>query len=316
MHKEFAMSKSFLVLLSLGLSPIVWSMQPMTDEKMAEMTGQDGMTIGVNMDQIVVDRIALIDTNGLAGSTTLDKRSGFVVAGENSTTPISLTFNGNNATNPSLKAVIDSDGGTNNNAFVNIGLSFSSNITGLTISPLSVYLAGVNAISTKSDAKSIFNGTNLQTNVKQILRLNDGLDIHFKSGNSPRANIQLGHSPQGQIVRLGGAISSICTNNVKGCNIKVVDGNTGIDFGFQFTAFNPATGFDLAGFYTSIKPDGVEIGNVGTSSKFNLKFNALTLGTVGQSSTEMFKAIPNGPIGNIGMDGVSVKDLKMHISGL
>ncbi|BBF76183.1 hypothetical protein URS_0130 [Acinetobacter ursingii] len=55
--------------------------------------------------------------------------------------PTTLTFNGANNT-PSLNIVADTDGGINNKAFANLAVSFANQITGLTISPFSIYLAG------------------------------------------------------------------------------------------------------------------------------------------------------------------------------
>ena len=53
---------------------------------LAAATGQNGLTLGIQADQVKFNQVALIDTNGIA-STSYNSKAGLVIAG-NSTNPV------------------------------------------------------------------------------------------------------------------------------------------------------------------------------------------------------------------------------------
>ena len=321
------------------------AMQPMDDQSLSSTTGQDGLSIGIQSN-IQFNQMAVIDQTGLAEtSSDYGNRAGLVIAGvAGSSDPVRVTgLNGTNETTLGLNAMIDTDAGTSSigGAFANIAVSFADNVTGLHISPLSIYAASNNVLSNMAadgtyTRASIFQaGTNLpqvagdQPLVREIVRTGD-IDIAF-AANKPMLNIQLGAAPQGHMIMFGGAIDSICGTR-SGCNIQLVsdyetsgDPTTdpvGASFDFQLTGYNNSP-FSLNGFYAGI--EGISgtndtgafvFGNDGVSDKFNLGLNNVTLGTVGNAATETFNNLPNASMGNIGAIGASVTNLKMRVSGM
>ena len=327
----------------LLLSPLAMAMQPMDDQSLSATTGQDGLTIGVQAN-VQFNQIAIIDNDGLSygGYTapSYTNRAGLViagVAGQSTAAPVKVSgLNGSADTILGFKAAIDTDAGTasTGGAFANIALAFDSNITGLRISPFSIYTASPTSLSNMNGGtytrNSIFSsGTLLKSDVKELLRVG-GIDIVFGS-NKPSLNIQLGAAPQGRMVLFDGAIESICGSGT-GCNILLVSdyaaaGNSttapvGASFDFKLTG-NNGNPFGLKGFYAGIygsagatDKGGVVFGNAGTTDKFDLQLNNVLLGTSGSQKAGTFNNLPNASIGNIGMSGASVTNLQMKVSGM
>ncbi|MDC4626695.1 DUF6160 family protein [Acinetobacter baumannii] len=307
--------------LLLAGSSSVCAMQPLDDQSLAAATGQNGLTLGIQADQVKFNQVALIDTNGIA-STSYNSKAGLVIAG-NSTNPVpGIEFiKAAVSTNPSFNIAIDTDAG-GGNPFLNLAVTMGSDVNGIRLLPFSVYLAPSASLSSPSDyaltsyaPKSIFSsGTTVNTGVKELIRSSGNLDINFVQTNKPRLNIQLGHAAQSVMVKFGGAIQSICSA-AYGCPITLVSDNTGATFGFKFAGTNASTGFVLDGFYAGVDPTGLTIGNIGVSSKFDASLNNVTLGNLGTQSTTTFNNLPNGSMGSFGVTGASVTDFKMKVSG-
>lgn len=327
----------------LLLSPLAMAMQPMDDQSLSAMTGQNGLTIGVQAN-VQFNQMAIIDNDGLSygGYTapSYTNRAGLViagVAGQATAAPVKVSgLNGSSETTLGFRAAIDTDAGTasKGGTFANIALSFNNNVTGLRISPFSIYTATSSSLSSLNSStytrNTIFNsGTLLKNDVKELLRVG-GIDIVFGS-NKPSMNIQMGAAPQGHMVMFDGAIESICGSGT-GCNVMLVSdyaaaGNSttapvGASFDFKLTG-NNGNPFGLKGFYAGIygptgatDKGGVIFGNTGTSSKFDLQLNNVLLGTSGSQKAGTFNNLPNASIGNIGMSGASVTNLQMKVSGM
>ncbi|MCH7336238.1 DUF6160 family protein [Acinetobacter sp. NIPH 2699] len=328
------MNKKLGYVSLLLLSPFTMAMQPMDDQSLSLATGQDGLSIGINTD-LEFKHIAIIDQDGLSYTDpdAYTNKAGLViagVAGQATAQNVKISgLSGGSATQLGLKAVIDTDRGIGTNgAFANIALSFDG-VDGIRISPFSIYAAPSTTLSTLVGnvytANSIFDSGNiLKTNVKEILRSNSNIDIAFDTNNKPNMNIQLGAVPQDKMVLFGGAINSICGTGT-GCNMLLVSDYTtsgdsttapvGASFDFQLTGHD-GNAFALNGFYAGIENTGLIFGNTGESSKFDLKLNNVTLGTAGQSATGTFNTLPNASIGNIGMTGASVTNLRVNVGGM
>ena len=335
----------------LLLSPVTMAMQPLDDQSLSATTGQDGLSIAVNISKIDFDQIAIIDKDGFAkkGETALPTAA-LVMAkrlGTSDTTGVDFvrTFNTNgtiqNSSTELLKAVIDTDAGTGTNgAFANVALTFGSDVNGIRIRPFSLYMTPKDVISMISGStytrKSIFDsGTTNYTKdtsgnaypIRELLRSNSNIDIKFMSTNKPTMNLQLGASPQGHLVMFGGAIDSICgstTAQPDGCSFNLVSGTTGAKFDLQMSG-KDANGFSLNGFYAGIEagagsiPGAVVFGNTGVSDKLNLNLNNIKMGDeipVGSLNSNIFNGLQNGSLGNIGAVGVSATNLKMRVSGM
>lgn len=334
--------------LSLFLTPFAIAMQPLDDQSLSTATGQDGLNIGVNVSKIEFKQISVIDSDGwdtkTVAATEYRGRAALVFAQSPNATVSnpSITFKaGGAASDLDLKAVIDADKGTGTNgAFANIAVSFG-NVDEFVISPLSIYAAAdstgvLSSVSGSTYTRGSIFGTNtsiLKTGVKEILRLQNGVNVKFLSTNKPKMNIQLGSAPQGKMVRFGGAIDSICGAG-SGCNMMLVSGYDGSNnpigasFNFQLNASNP-TGFSLDKFYAGIigessagQKDGALIfGNEGKSDNIDLKLNNIQLGNTATipattDAAYRFNGLQNSSIGNIGFTNASVTDLKMRVSGM
>ena len=337
--------------LSLLLfTPMAMAMQPLDDQSLSAMTGQDGLTVSVNISKIDFKQAAIIDNDGFSNpDATLPGKAALVMATSpggpaNIGIDFVQTFNANgsiqNSSSELFKAVIDSDAGTGKNgAFANVALTLGSDVNGLRIRPFSVYLtpdqydpndSTKHAISTLVGSTytqhSIFStGTTLKSsNIKELLRVSNNIDIKFVSNNKPTMNFQLGASPQGHMVMFGGAIDSICApsaTQADGCSFNLVSGATGAKFDLQMTSTD-ANGFSLNGFYAGIEngagavPDAVVFGHAGTSDKMDLAIKNVMLGDAGASNTNTFNGLQNGSLGNIGAVGISATNLKMRVSGM
>jgi hypothetical protein len=331
--------------LCLALSPSIMAMDALDDKSLSATTGQDGISLSVDISKVNFKQAAIIDTDGFSSALTLPEKAALVMAtSPGGPTNIGIdfvqTFNANgsiqNSSAELFNAVVDSSKGTGpNGAFNNIALSFGRNVNGFRIRPFSVYLVpnGVNAISSLVGStytqQSIFStGTTLKsTNIKELLRVNNNIDVKFIANNKPRMNIQLGSSPQGHLVSFGGAVDSVCASTTaqpNGCSFNLVSGSTGAKFDFQMSG-KDANGFSLNGFYMGVEsgagvdPGAVVFGNTGVSDKLNLKINNIWLGdTIPAASLNpnMLNGLQNGSIGNIGAVGVSATDLKMRVSGM
>lgn len=337
--------------LSLLLfTPMAMAMQPLDDQSLSAMTGQDGLTVSVNISKIDFKQAAIIDNDGFSNpDATLPGKAALVMAASQGAASPTIgvdfvqTFNadGSIVHNPAqlLNMSIDSDAGAaaNGGAFTNIALSLGNGVNGMRIRPFSVYLApnAPNVISSLSGSAytrgSIFTtGTTLKSaNIKELLRVSNNIDIKFVSNNKPTMNFQLGASPQGHMVMFGGAIDSVCGTG-SGCNMMLVsdyatagDPSTayGVGFDLQMTSTD-ANGFSLNDFYAGIEagagsiPGAVVFGHAGTSDKMNLAIKNVMLGDAGAANANVFNGLNNGSLGNIGAVGVSATNLKMRVSGM
>ncbi|ENU96210.1 hypothetical protein F970_01317 [Acinetobacter sp. CIP 102082] len=189
----------------LLLSPMAMAMQPLDDQSLSAMTGQDGLTVSVNISKIDFKQAAIIDNDGFSNpDATLPGKAALVMATSpggpaNIGIDFVQTFNANgsiqNSSSELFKAVIDSDAGTGTNgAFANVALTLGSDVNGLRIRPFSVYLtpdqydpgdSTKHAISTLVGSDytqhSIFStGTTLKSaNIKELLRVSNNIDVKF-----------------------------------------------------------------------------------------------------------------------------------------
>ncbi|MCL5768123.1 DUF6160 family protein [Acinetobacter sp. ANC5681] len=343
-------NKKIGCLALLLFSPFASAMQPLDDQSLSAMTGQDGLTVSVNISKFDFKQAAIIDNDGFSNpDATLPGKAALVMATSpggpaNIGIDFVQTFNANgsiqNSSSELFKAVIDSDAGTGTNgAFANVALTLGSDVNGLRIRPFSVYLtpdqydpgdSTKHAISTLVGSTytqhSIFStGTTLKSsNIKELLRVSNNIDVKFVTTNKPRMNIQLGASPQGHLVMFSGAVDSVCasTNSQpSGCSFNLVSGSTGAKFDLQMSG-EDANGFSLNGFYAGIEagagsiPGAVIFGNTGVSDKLNLNLNNVWLGDADAANANVFNGLNNGSLGNIGAVGISATNLKMRVSGM
>ena len=304
-------------------SPLTMAMQPLDDEILSNTTGQDGINIGLGVSKIELKQASIIDNDGISTGSDYKGRASLVLAGQTNT-PVSINLVGANA-NPTISTIIDTDDG-GGKPFANIGISIAQNITGIKISPFSIYVASATSTSDAVNNKSIYATTGtLNADVKKILNIgsaSNNFEIAFHNTNKPGLNVQLGNVPQSHMLAFSGAIQSICGTG-SGCPISIVSDTTSASFNFQLQANNPTTGFRLDQFHAGIEKGGVVFGNYGlnatdkiTSDKVDVALNNVMLGDAGVSDPNIFNGIKNGSMGHIGAVDASITNLKIRISGL
>ncbi|MCO8109358.1 pilus assembly protein FilA [Acinetobacter indicus] len=194
---------------SMALSANAFAMQAMDDSALSATTGQDGLSIGIGISKIEIEKLFIHDNDGLNG--TIDNAGAIVIKGNGTgltatkgvviTAPLDLT-------NPSSPVVdesrtiashnladlkIDSDAGAGggNTAFINIAAD---------VSGLDIYIGeiGVTASGKQGGASttSELRRGGVDSNYNAIL---SGLTL--KTGPMS-ANIQLGAAPQGAMIKL------------------------------------------------------------------------------------------------------------------
>lgn len=304
-------------------SPLSLAMEPLDDQVLSNTTGQDGINIGLGISKVEVKQASIIDNDGITSGTDYKGRASLVFAGQTNI-PVSVSLVGANA-NPSISTIIDTDGGSGK-PFANVGVSIAQNITGIKVSPFSIYVASAASTSDASNNKSIYATTGtLNTDVKKILNVgsaSNNFEIAFHNTSKPGVNVQLGNVPQSQMLVFSGAIQSICGTGT-GCPISIVSDATAASFDFQLKATDTINGFRLNQFHAGVEKGGIVFGNYGanttdkiTSDKVNFTLNNVMLGDAGVSDPNVFGGLKNGSMGNMGVVGASVTNLKMRISGL
>ena len=315
------MKKVFVTLSILALSHSAFALEQMNDQDLASQTGQDGITIKLGVSAVAFDQVSLIDTDGMTGATG---SAALVIAplvkptATGGSTQINFLNAGGTAVNNLFTATIDSDGGAvSSDAFANINLAFSE-LKKITIDPFAIYLAPTtNNSRTIGSVGSVFgSGTTLRAGVSKLLQIGSGtekLTVNFKDALG--VNIQLGNAPQGHLVTLSGSLQSI---NIP--KIKIFSNNAGatssLSLDAELKATNASTGVSLGGFYVDVVPGGLNFGKTGTTDKFDLTLNNVVAGEIGVSDPNTFNGLKNGPMGNFGMVGASVTNLKVNVKGM
>ncbi|ATO19624.1 pilus assembly protein FilA [Acinetobacter sp. LoGeW2-3] len=238
---------------SMAISANAMAMQAMDDSALSATTGQDGLSIGIGISKIAIERLFIHDNDGLAakgaagdaGYGGTGNAGAIVIMGKKATaTSEATTANWEAPSTDShgiviganyekdadtgeylhllgsrnlADLVIDSDAGTaaNGGAFINIaaavsGLDIQIGAIGVTASANSkaAYDAGL------AGADSIRRGGGATVN-----KILSGLDI--KTGQM-NANIQVGSSPQGAMIKL----DTIMTGGLEINNLGLLDNSS------------------------------------------------------------------------------------------
>ncbi|RZG78751.1 pilus assembly protein FilA [Acinetobacter sp. WCHAc060033] len=211
---------------AVAVSSNAMAMQAMDDAALSSTTGQDGISIGIGISRVEIDKLHVFDGDGLAGGyNTVTVNSGVVTSTPTTAAAGAITINDvvvgapmtakiipdpNDATkqieDPSgaktldvtrtisatdhnlANLVIDTDGG-NGSPFLNV----AATVSGLDISLGKIE---VNDVTSSSKAGAYVAGTGSA----EIL---SGLSL--KTGRMT-ANIQLGNTPQGAMIKLDGSM--------------------------------------------------------------------------------------------------------------
>lgn len=196
------MFTKLVLVSSMAISANAMAMQSMDDAALSAATGQDGINIGIALDStgISIDKLYLHDNDGLQTSTNITGATG--VAGAIAIDGITITQTG---TGNLLDLVIDTDAGTSGEAFLNIAASVGA----VDISIGSIGVAPSNGASLTDTTTAVRGVTGTPT---EILT---GLDLSL---GAISANVQLGATPQGAMIKLDSTLEGGLTISNLGIN--------------------------------------------------------------------------------------------------
>lgn len=280
------MFTKLVLVSSMAISANAMAMQSMDDAALSAATGQDGINIGIALDStgISIDKLYLHDNDGLQTSTNITGATG--VAGAIEIDGITITQTG---TGNLLDLVIDTDAGTSGEAFLNIAASVGA----VDISIGSIGVAPSNGASLTDTTTAVRGVTGTPT---EILT---GLDLSL---GAITANVQLGATPQGAMIKLDSTLEGGLTISNLGINDAAGGGQIYLDNIYVRGAGN-TTGDLNIDTDISVTNAGLRIQNNSTQN-MNVYIAGVHLGSSGAAS-----------IGDVEIQGLNVGTSTITISG-
>lgn len=228
---------------SVAISANAMAMQAMDDATLGVTTGQSGISIGLGLSKIEIEKLYIHDNDGLTAAGTAGT-AGF--GGTSTAGAISIKANGTGATATNgivisantdslltshnlADLTIDSDAGVggDDSAFINIG----AKVSGLNIAIGEIGVTASGTAGAGSNADTIRRG-GVSTNYNAVL---SGLTL--KTGVMD-ANIQVGASPQGAMIMLDTSM----VGGLEITNLGILDNSTKLGDGTGNSAANRAAG--------------------------------------------------------------------------
>ena len=283
------MFTKLVLVSSMAISANAMAMQSMDDAALSAATGQDGINIGIALDStgISIDKLYLHDNDGLQTSTGITGATG--VAGAIAIDGITITQTG---TGNLLDLVIDTDAGTSGEAFLNIAASVGA----VDISIGSIGVAPSNGASLTDTTTAVRGVTGTPT---EILT---GLDLSL---GAISANVQLGATPQGAMIKLDSTLEGGLTISNLGINDAAGGGQIYLDN--IYVRGDNATGDLDIDTDISVSNAGLRIQNK-SNQGMNVYLEGVRLGASTTGAT-------NASIGDVEIQGLNVGQSTITISG-
>ncbi|MFW1802125.1 DUF6160 family protein [Acinetobacter nematophilus] len=203
---------------AVAVSSNAMALQAMDDAALSATTGQDGISIGIGISKVDIDKVHVFDGDGLSATAKLSDGvngatdgtpilGGTAKAGAITINNVVLTANTASLLSSHNLAdiTIDTDG-NGGSPFLNIGAA----VSGLNISLGKIEVNDVDATTTNSPYK-------VGTGTATIL---NGLTL---TTGKTAANIQLGNTPQGAMIKLAGSMTGGLTIS----NLSLHDASAG-----------------------------------------------------------------------------------------
>ncbi|MCU4379709.1 putative pilus system protein FilA [Acinetobacter haemolyticus] len=284
------MFTKLVLVSSMAISANAMAMQSMDDAALSAATGQDGINIGIALDStgISIDKLYLHDNDGLQTSTNIAGATG--VAGAIAIDGITITQTG---TDNLLDLVIDTDAGTSGEAFLNIAASVGA----VDISIGSIGVAPSNGASLTDTTTAVRGVTGTPT---EILT---GLDLSL---GAISANVQLGATPQGAMIKLDSTLEGGLTISNLGINDAAGGGQIYLD-NIYVRGTGNTTGDLNIDTDISVTQNGLQLKNNSTQG-MNVYLEGVRLGAQATGST-------NASIGDVEIQGLNVGTSTITISG-
>lgn len=270
---------------SLAISANAMAMQSMDDAALSAATGQDGINIGIALGSggITIDKLYLHDNDGLATSTGITGASG--TAGAIVISGVTVTQKG---TGNLLDLAIDTNGASGSNgAFLNVAA---------TVGAVDVHVGsiGVGTSGTLNQTTAVRGIT--ETAPTEII---SGLDLSL---GQISANVQLGSTPQGAMIKVNSSLQGGLTLSNFGINDAAGGGKIVLDKVMVRGAGNTTGDLDVNADI-SVVPTGLRIQNNSTQG-MNVYAQGVHLGAAGNAS-----------IGDLEIQGLNVGKSTITISG-
>ena len=295
----------------------VQAMEPLDEQQLAAATGQDGITIGIQLPNSTIsfNQIGLVsidDRNNPASS-----RASLVMAPNNYSPTQGIRFF-TGAGTPTLQPFtikVDADANAGD-PLLNVNFALPTDLERIRINPFSVYIANGSGSIFSSRLTNGAGSNTLRAGVTEMLRVGtNGIDMTFLAGDTVALNVQLGAEAQGHMFQFtGGSVLSVASNSP----IELVSKNGAAtsSLPFHLDIRDQVTGFRLNGFYGDISASGLVIGKDGWTDKLDIRINNIIAGDIPAVSPTAFNGLANGSMGNIGLEGVRVENLKINVAGL
>lgn len=270
---------------SLAISANAMAMQSMDDAALSAATGQDGINIGIALGSggVSIDKLYLHDNDGLASSTGITGASG--TAGAIAISGVTLTQTG---TGNLLDLAIDTNGASGSNgAFLNVAA---------TVGAVDIHVGsiGVGTSGTLNQTTAVRGIT--ETAPTEII---SGLDLSL---GQISANVQLGATPQGAMIKVNSSLKGGLTLSNFGINDAAGGGKIVLDKVMVRGAGNTTGDLDVNA-NISVVPTGLKIQNNSTQG-MNVYAQGIHLG-----------AAANASIGDLEIQGLNVGTSTITISG-
>ncbi|NAR62918.1 protein FilA [Acinetobacter haemolyticus] len=280
------MFTKLVLVSSMAISANAMAMQSMDDAALSAATGQDGINIGIALDStgISIDKLYLHDNDGLQTSTNIAGATG--VAGAIAIDGITIT---QTTTDNLLDLVIDTDAGTSGEAFLNIAASVGA----VDISIGSIGVAPSNGASLTDTTTAVRGVTGTPT---EILT---GLDLSL---GAISANVQLGATPQGAMIKLDSTLEGGLTISNLGINDAAGGGQIYLDNIYVRGTGNTTGDLDID-TDISVTTSGLQLKNNSTQG-MNVYLEGVRLGSSTAAS-----------IGDVEIQGLNVGQSTITISG-
>ncbi|MCE7533400.1 putative pilus system protein FilA [Acinetobacter nosocomialis] len=270
---------------SLAISANAMAMQSMDDAALSAATGQDGINIGIALGSggISIDKLYLHDNDGLATSTGITGASG--TAGSIAISGVTVTQKG---TGNLLDLAIDTNGASGSNgAFLNVAA---------TVGAVDVHVGsiGVGTSGTLNTTTAVRGIT--ETAPTEII---SGLDLSL---GQISANVQLGSTPQGAMIKVNSSLQGGLTLSNFGINDAAGGGKIVLDKVMVRGSGNTTGDLDVNA-NISVVPTGLRIQN-NSAQGMNVYAQGVHLGAAGNAS-----------IGDLEIQGLNVGTSTITISG-
>ncbi|MFI8146008.1 DUF6160 family protein [Acinetobacter sp. ABJ_C1_1] len=270
---------------SLAISANAMAMQSMDDAALSAATGQDGINIGIALGSggISIDKLYLHDNDGLATSTGITGSSG--TAGSIAISGVTVTQKG---TGNLLDLKIDTNGASGSNgAFLNVAATVGA--VDVHVGSIGVGTSG--SLNTTTAVRGI-----TETAPTEII---SGLDLSL---GQISANVQLGSTPQGAMIKVNSSLQGGLTLSNFGINDAAGGGKIVLDKVMVRGSGNTTGDLDVNA-NISVVPTGLRIQNNSTQG-MNVYAQGVHLGAAGNAS-----------IGDLEIQGLNVGTSTITISG-